>query len=51
MTRLGIAPAIDPTAELKDVALGRYTEIAAHCQISEAAIDGYSYVMEYGMIW
>ena len=51
MTKLSIEPAIDPTAELRDVTLGRYTEIAANCQISEAAIDDYSYVMEYGMIW
>lgn len=51
MTRLSEKPLVHDTAELKDVTLGRYTEIADHCRISETRIDDYSYVMEHGMIW
>ena len=51
MTRLSEKPLVHHSAELKDVTLGRYCEIADHCRISEARIGDYSYVMEYGMIW
>jgi phosphonate metabolism protein (transferase hexapeptide repeat family) len=51
MTRLGETPLVHPTSEIGQTTLGRYTEIAEHCRISETTIDDYSYVMEYGMIW
>lgn len=51
MTKLSTLPLVHETAEVHDTALGRYTEIASHCRISEAEIGDYSYVMEYGMIW
>ena len=51
MTKLSITPLVHPTAEVSDTTLGRFIEIAPHCRISEAEIDDYSYVMEYGMIW
>ena len=51
MTKLSTTPLVHTTAEVSDTRLGRYTEIAPHCRISEADIGDYSYVMEYGMIW
>lgn len=49
--KLSQKPWIDPTATVTDCVLGRYTEIAANCHVSEAEIGDYSYVMEYGQIW
>lgn len=51
MTKLSESPLIHPTSQVTTTRLGRYTEIAEHCRISETKIDDYSYVMEYGMIW
>jgi len=51
MTKLSENPLIHETANVTNTRLGRYTEIAEHCRISETTIDDYSYVMEYGMIW
>lgn len=51
MTKLSETPLIHETANVTNTRLGRYTEIAEHCRISETTIDDYSYVMEYGMIW
>src|SRR5690606_29729633 len=51
MTRLSETPLIHPTAIVSDTTLGRYTEIAENCRISEAEIDDYSYVMEGGSVW
>ena len=51
MTKLSETPLIHSTAQVTTTRLGRYTEIAEHCRISETTIDDYSYVMEYGMIW
>lgn len=49
--KLSETPWIDPTASVDGSVLGRFTEIAAQCRISEAEIGDYSYVMEYGQIW
>jgi len=49
--KLGELPLIHPTAAVTQSTLGRYTEIAEHCRISETEVGDYSYVMEYGMIW
>lgn len=51
MTRLSETPLIHPTAIVSDTSLGRYTEIAENCRISEAHIDDYSYIMEGGSVW
>jgi phosphonate metabolism protein (transferase hexapeptide repeat family) len=51
MTKLSETPLIHPTAVVSDTTLGRYTEIAENCRISEAEIDDYSYIMEGGSVW
>lgn len=51
MTKLSEKPLIHPTAELQDVSLGRYTEVAERCRISEAEIGDYSYIMQDGCVW
>lgn len=51
MTRLSVRPLVHETAQVSNTTLGRFTEIADHCRISETEIGDYSYVMEYGMIW
>lgn len=51
MTKLSEKPLIHPTAELHDVTLGRYTEVAERCRISEAEIGDYSYIMQDGSVW
>lgn len=51
MTRLSETPLSHPTAIVSDTSLGRYTEIAENCRISEADIDDYSYIMEGGSVW
>lgn len=51
MTRLSETPLIHETASVKDTTLGRYTEIAEGCRISEAEIGDYSYIMEQGAVW
>lgn len=52
MTRLSETPLIHPTARVsEDCTLGRYTEVAENCRISETELGDYSYVMEGGMIW
>lgn len=51
MTKLSEKPLIHPTAELHEVKLGRYTEVAERCRISEAEIGDYSYIMQDGSVW
>jgi hypothetical protein len=51
VTKLSEHPLIHPTAQVVSSTLGRYTEIAEHCKVSETEIGDYSYIMEYGMIW
>ncbi|MDX3929571.1 MAG: DapH/DapD/GlmU-related protein [Shinella sp.] len=51
MTRLSDVPLVHPSATVSDCTLGRYTEIAERCRISEAEIGDYSYVMEDGSVW
>jgi len=43
--RLGLEPAIDPSAAVTASRLGRYTEIAARTSVVECEIGDYSYVM------
>ena len=38
-------PLIDPSAELKDCTLGRYTEVGARTKLLEVEMSDYSYVV------
>ncbi|MET3614921.1 phosphonate metabolism protein (transferase hexapeptide repeat family) [Rhizobium aquaticum] len=51
MTKLSIEPLIDPTAKVKDCTLGRYTEIAEFCRVSETELGDYSYIERGSMVW
>ena len=51
MTKLSIDPLIDPTAKVKDCTLGRYTEIAEYCRVSETELGDYSYIERGSMVW
>ncbi|KPH79942.1 DapH/DapD/GlmU-related protein [Bosea vaviloviae] len=42
---LGLEPAIDPTASVRDATLGRYTEIGARTSFVESTMGDYSYVV------
>ncbi|MGU3362505.1 DapH/DapD/GlmU-related protein [Methylobacterium sp. M6A4_1b] len=46
--RLGLEPAVHPTARLTDCRLGRYTEVGARTRLSETSLDDYSYIVEDG---
>lgn len=43
--KLGLAPTIDPTAEVTASTLGRYTEIGPRTKLNEVALGDYSYVV------
>lgn len=51
MTKLSVEPLIHPTARVSDSRLGRYTEIAEDCRISELEMDDYSYIERGGQVW
>ncbi len=51
MTRLSVEPLVHATVELRDTTLGRYTEIAERCRISECEIGDYSYLMQDCSAW
>jgi phosphonate metabolism protein (transferase hexapeptide repeat family) len=43
--KLGQEPLIDPTAQVRQATLGRYTEIGARTSFVESTMDDYSYVV------
>ncbi len=43
--KLGLQPVIDPTANVRDAVLGRYTEIGARTVFAESTLGDYSYVV------
>ena len=45
MTKLGLSPLIDPTADVRDCTLGRYTEVGARTTMLEVELGDYSYVV------
>jgi hypothetical protein len=49
--RLGAEPLIHPSAEVVNCELGRYTEVAERCSLSETRLGDYSYIMQDGMVW
>lgn len=51
MTKLSETPLIDPTAEVTDCTLGRYTEVSVRSRISETELGDYSYIMEDCSVW
>ncbi|MBB3944447.1 hypothetical protein GGQ73_000370 [Rhizobium skierniewicense] len=51
MTKLSLEPLIHSTAEVSDCQLGRYTEIAGGCRISETILADYSYIERNGQVW
>jgi phosphonate metabolism protein (transferase hexapeptide repeat family) len=44
--RLGLAPAIDPTARVRDSSFGHYCEVMARTRVSESEFGDYSYVAQ-----
>jgi hypothetical protein len=50
-TKLSEMPLVHPTADVRNTALGRYTEIYERCSISDSTIGDYSYVVRDGEIW
>jgi phosphonate metabolism protein (transferase hexapeptide repeat family) len=43
--KLGLEPVIDPTAQVRQAVLGRYTEIGARTAFVESSMGDYSYVV------
>lgn len=43
--KLGLEPVIDPTAQVRQATLGRYTEIGARTVFAESTLGDYSYVV------
>lgn len=43
--KLGLEPVIDPTAQVRQATLGRYTEIGARTSFAESTMGDYSYVV------
>lgn len=43
--KLGLEPVIDPTAQVRQATLGRYTEIGARTVFAESTMGDYSYVV------
>lgn len=43
--KLGLEPVIDPTAQVRQAKLGRYTEIGARTVFAESSMGDYSYVV------
>src|SRR6202140_553169 len=48
--KLSVEPTIDPSAKLKDVKLGAYTEVGARTILQEVSMDDYSYVVNDAQI-
>ncbi len=51
VTRLSEEPLVHPTASVTSSAIGRYTEIAERCKVSEATLGDYSYMMQDCQVW
>src|SRR5262249_34728329 len=47
---LSTAASVDPTADIRDCALGAYTEVGARTRLLEVAMGDYSYVVNDGNI-
>jgi hypothetical protein len=49
--KLSVEPLIHETADVRDSAFGRYTEVDRGCGIAECEMGDYSYVMRDSQIW
>ncbi|WP_274423537.1 DapH/DapD/GlmU-related protein [Chelativorans sp. YIM 93263] len=49
--QLSEEPFIDPTAEITNSTLGRYTEIGARSRVHEATLGDYSYMVQDCSVW
>jgi acetyltransferase-like isoleucine patch superfamily enzyme len=49
--RLSEMPLVHETAEMENATLGRYTEIAERCRVSETVLGDYSYMMQDCAVW
>ena len=50
-TRLSEQPLIHPTAAVNGCAVGRYTEIAERCTVTDSSLGDYSYMMRECEVW
>lgn len=50
-TRLSVEPLIHATAVVKGCTIGRYTEIAERCAVTDSVIGDYSYMMRECEVW
>lgn len=50
-TRLSDAPLIHSTASVSGCTIGRYTEIAERCTVTDASLGDYSYMMRECEVW
>jgi phosphonate metabolism protein (transferase hexapeptide repeat family) len=49
--RLSETSLVDPTARVIDSTLGRYSEVAERCVITETILGDYSYIMQDSQTW
>lgn len=45
MTKLGLEPLIDPSAQVRQSSFGRYTEVGARTKMAESSLGDYSYIV------
>jgi phosphonate metabolism protein (transferase hexapeptide repeat family) len=50
-TRLSEEPLIHPTAAVNGCDIGRYTEIAERCNVTDSSLGDYSYMMRECEVW
>ncbi|MGL4439177.1 MAG: DapH/DapD/GlmU-related protein [Bosea sp. (in: a-proteobacteria)] len=50
-TRLSAAPLVHPTASVNGCTIGRYTEIAERCTVTDSSVGDYSYMMRECEVW
>ena len=50
-TKLSETPLVHPQAEVYASRLGRFTEIAERCHLTEAVVGNYSYIMRDCQVW
>lgn len=50
MKKLGLAPLIHETADVRNSRLGRYTEVGARTSFAESTLDDYSYIVNDGNV-
>lgn len=50
-TRLSPEPLVHASAQVRNCTLGRYTEVAERCSISDSTVGDYSYMMRECEVW